>query len=757
MGESKAGRRLKLTIAVAGLAACAAPLRAADGPAAEDLTALPLEQLMEVPLVVAAAKRPQQQREAAASVTVIPADEIDLLGHRNLADVLRNQRGFYLWSDGLSQSVGVRGFMRPGEWNARILVLVDGRPTRDVLYNITHLDQDFVGVPVEAMKSVEIVRGPGSSLYGSNAVFSVISVNTLNGSDLNGGYVRVTGGIEETARVVGMYGLKTEDGWDLIGGAAGYSSQGDRSIVYDDAFTIRDHDYEGVAAAFFKVKKGDFSAAVDYATRSRDNRAATYLADPASPGNMHEDRANVMLRFDHDVAPGQSFHAMAYYGRYDYAQPIGYAAGDGFAASIYNSESFNEWAGQEAHYDWQVTERLHFLVGGDATQSIHLRQHDFYEVGGEVVDIEDSYNQFGVFAEAEYKAFEWLTLVAGARFDRVQDVGNHFSPRFAAILSPTKDDTVKLLYGRSFRAPNLYERSYQNDYYTANPGLDSEIIDTFEAVWERRWASGWNTSVGGFYWTMDDAMRDVLGADDRLQVQNTGTLSARGLEVELSRRWNSGGLARFYATYQRAEDDDGARLPLSPEWIAGGSVVIPLFSSKVNFLSIDSQVVGPMESDTGEETDPTFITHATFTSRHLFGVRNLQFQLSVHNLFADEARWPHGDAGLHAQPTLNWPETRVTANLSYRFKRARRRNRSRRRRRTMLLPPLAGREPAWNGLKSPKDLSFGGPVPASDALTIPPDGQIRCRAAPAALYFHSWRRRNPSRRACGSGCRGSST
>jgi outer membrane receptor protein involved in Fe transport len=161
-------------------------------------------------------------------------------------------------------------------------------------------------------------------------------------------------------------------------------------------------------------------------------------------------------------------------------------------------------------------------------------------------------------------------------------------------------------------------------------------------------------------------MRDVLRSDDRLQVQNSGQLSARGVEVEVARRWSGGGLARAYATYQRAEDDDGAQLPISPEWIVGGSFVVPLFS-KDNFLSIDPQVVGPMHSDLGEDVDATFITHATFTARHLFGVRNLQFQLSVHNLFADEARWPHGDAGIHAQPTLNWPETRVTANLSYRF------------------------------------------------------------------------------------------
>src|SRR5438105_2078104 len=83
---------------------------------------------------------------------------------------LRGQRSVYLHTDGLNWFAGVRGSLRPGEWNARILVLVDGRPTREPLYGQTHLDQDFV-VPMEAIKRVEVVRGPGSALYGSNAVF----------------------------------------------------------------------------------------------------------------------------------------------------------------------------------------------------------------------------------------------------------------------------------------------------------------------------------------------------------------------------------------------------------------------------------------------------------------------------------------------------------------------------------------------------------------------------------------------------------
>ncbi len=81
--------------------------------------------------------------------------------------------------------LGDRGFLRPGEWNARILVAVDGRPTNELIFGQSHLDRDFV-VPMEAVKQIEVVRGPGSALYGTNAVFGVVNVVTKDGADVNG-------------------------------------------------------------------------------------------------------------------------------------------------------------------------------------------------------------------------------------------------------------------------------------------------------------------------------------------------------------------------------------------------------------------------------------------------------------------------------------------------------------------------------------------------------------------------------------------
>ncbi len=665
-------RRWLLAAASMGLCPLA-PAVAADMP--DDLSKLSIEELMSVPLVQAAGRREQTQRQAAASVSVVTEEEISLFGYRNIAEVLRSQRSFYLYTDGLNWMAGVRGFLRPGEWNARMLVLVDGRPTRENVYNQTHLDQDFV-VPMELVRGVEIIRGPGSSLYGGNAVFGVVNVVTKDGADLRGGQVTVQGGTSGSARTSLMYGTRTADGWDFIGAVSAYSSHGDGDISYDGVHGaslnhghIRDSDDESALAGFLKVRKGDFTAAFDLENRYRDDRSATYLASFFDPGSMHEDRNNITLSYDREITKGQKLHAKLWYGHYSYRQDINYAADPASGTPAYGYETLggDDWLGQEIHYDWQMNDRFHVLVGADATQALYTIQRDRDDLSGEFLNEAKSFNTWGLFAEGEWKVAKWLTLIAGVRLDKVQRIDPQVCPRLAAVIAPTEEDTFKLLYGRAFRPPNLYEMFYGAPGFNApNPDLDPEIIDTFELIWERQFKNGWRTSLGGFYWIMDDPMSDVSIGKGASQVQNGEPLRAYGAEAEAQRHWSSGAVARVHAALTRAENDDGERLTHSPEWIIGASLAIPVFNSKT-FLAIEPQFVGPMKSDLGESTDATFITNIVLTSRDFARVKGLEVQLGLYNLFADEARWPRNSDNIHLQPTLNHPETELMLSITYRF------------------------------------------------------------------------------------------
>jgi len=625
-----------------------------------------LDLYKDLPVVVAAGKREQTQREAAASVSVITDQDIQLYGFQSLADALRTQRGFYLDTDGLNWFVGLRGFMRPDQWNAGFVVLVDGRPTRDMIYDQTHIDQDFV-VPMEAVQQIEVIRGPGSALYGGDAVFATVNVVTKNGADIDGVQANVEGGTQWTARANALFGFETHDGWDIMGDASGYTSQGDNHIQFPGVGgpdfndgSIVNSDYSGVYSGFLKIKKGEFSATFDSEKRDQDNDDATYLAEFFNPGSMQEARTNATFKIDHEISSDQQIHAMAYYGDYDYQQHWAYDLAD----DTYTSTSYDNWIGEEVDYDWQTTEHFHLLAGANATQALGTHEEDFTSNTGIVLDNSESYNDAGIFAEGEDKLTSWLDLTVGGRVDQIQRVGTSVSPRFAAVLTPTSQDTLKLLYGRAFRPPNIYEMFYSSPgSNTPNPTLNPEICDTYEAVWEREYKDGWRSTLDGYIWQLHSAINDVALPNGSLQYQNVGTDVARGLEAELEKKLKTGADFRLYGSVDRAERD-GDGLTHSPQWIVGISTAIPVFNERT-FLSIAPQVVGGQTSDLGQVTHPTFITNIVLTARQV--EKGLDVQIGLYNLFGNIAQIPRDNQFDQFQPTLRYPYPQLLASLTYKF------------------------------------------------------------------------------------------
>src|SRR5580658_8569285 len=148
----------------------------------KDLSEVSLEELSNIQ-VYSASKHLQSASDAPASVTVVTADEIQKYGYRNLADILRSVPGFYVTYDRDYTFVGVRGFGRLGDWNSRILVLIDGHRINNNVLGQAMLGNEFL-VDVDMIERVEIVRGPSSSLYGAQAFFAIINVITRKPPEL---------------------------------------------------------------------------------------------------------------------------------------------------------------------------------------------------------------------------------------------------------------------------------------------------------------------------------------------------------------------------------------------------------------------------------------------------------------------------------------------------------------------------------------------------------------------------------------------
>src|SRR3954452_4582432 len=165
----------------------------------------------EQPKVEAATKTEIPISKAPAPVTVITAKQIGESGARSVPDILRLVAGVNVRWNPMIQTLDIRGF---GEnpFSNRILLLIDGVPYNSGDTGGFPLSPAFDLFPVQNIKRVEVVRGPGSSLYGENAYWGVINIVTLSGEDLAGAAVELAAGTRETRESTFLYGRKFNRG-----------------------------------------------------------------------------------------------------------------------------------------------------------------------------------------------------------------------------------------------------------------------------------------------------------------------------------------------------------------------------------------------------------------------------------------------------------------------------------------------------------------------------------------------------------------
>jgi iron complex outermembrane receptor protein len=188
-----------------------------------DLGDAGLEDLAKIQ-VYSASRHLQNTAEAPASVNIVTAEEVQEHGYRTLADILRTVPGFYVTSDRNYSFVGVRGVGRLGDWNSLILVMVDGHRMNNNIFDQAMVGTEFP-VDVDLIERVEIILGPSSSLYGTNAFQAVINVITRKRKQLHGVEVSAEAGGFNSYKGRASYGGGFK-GLDMVLSATFYDSQG---------------------------------------------------------------------------------------------------------------------------------------------------------------------------------------------------------------------------------------------------------------------------------------------------------------------------------------------------------------------------------------------------------------------------------------------------------------------------------------------------------------------------------------------------
>jgi len=128
-------------------------------------------------MVTGVSRRPLPLSETPSSVTVIPAAEISAMGYRTLGEALRWVRGLFVTDDRNYTFLGVRGLQRPGDYNNKILLTLDGHSLNGAVYGDAAFGTEQ-GIDLEQVERIEVVRGPGSTIYGSYAALAVVNVVT---------------------------------------------------------------------------------------------------------------------------------------------------------------------------------------------------------------------------------------------------------------------------------------------------------------------------------------------------------------------------------------------------------------------------------------------------------------------------------------------------------------------------------------------------------------------------------------------------
>jgi iron complex outermembrane receptor protein len=556
-----------------GMALSLAATLSTAGTAIADLLDVPLEQLGEIEITTAA-KVVEPLQKTAASVNVITAEELRRAGARTLYDALERLPGL---SHGPGQFgehfIAVRGIR--STWSEKVLLLLDGHLLNDARSGSATF-QFLDSLPVDNIARIEVVRGPGSALYGANAFLGVINIITKRPEAIGGVEAAASGEFESAGTVAGRYNL-------LAGGDLGGDWKGNLNLNWLNApgpeLAVDADAFGRAGTADTHVKRLDMQGSMGNGPFTLRGRFLTRDAgDGFGALAVLNDQSRQQVEYgfldaEYHAKPTREtdLTVRAYLDKQDtdnyYEVPAGTIPPGSFlfpwntTGLIGNSLAKETITGFEARADHRGITG-HTLTAGLGWRRERLHDPRFRanidpDPLPQVTDVSSYYNWIdpaerdiaSLYAQDLWDIRPDLRATLGARVDRYSDFGSAFNPRAGLTWQISPPISARLTYGRAFRAPSVFEQySKNNPLQQGNPDLDPEEMATWEAG--VHWQGG-PAQAGVTVFRSD--LSNLIDFHTGSEYRNLGETRVQGVEME--GRYRLGGGAEVAANVTLAEPE----------------------------------------------------------------------------------------------------------------------------------------------------------------------------------------------------------
>ena len=617
--------------------------------------------------IVGASKYEQKQQQVAAAVSIITRKDIRTYGWRTLNEALASLPGIHATYDYQYEYLGMRGLGLPGDFNTRVLITINGNRINNATYDQGPTGRDFP-LDIDLIERNEFIPGPGSAVYGQNAMLGVVNIVTRNGSDVKGVELSASYQTEEVMpqeRIT--LGKKFDNGTDALISFSGLQSRGaDRLFDFGNSGVsgaAHRLDGENVKQLFARASHGPFSFDFIYSNRRKDDPTGMFFSDPLVAGQYQRDQyLNTQVQYsDYFLNNTLNVLGRVFLGQYRYDNPLIY----GGEKNLFTGPS--DWHGAELRVLSTALTDHKLMFGVEYQNNTRIKQ-TFQNFANPVDDfmLRDAVVRVGVYAQDEWRITDTLSATVGLRYDHNDWIGSRLSPRGALIWQATPKSTFKALYGRAHRSPNSYERNYNDGVsQVANPGLHSEAVDTAELVADYLPYPTLNLRATMYAWDMYNLI--ALGTDPISGLsqyqQQSGKVRARGGELSLDKTWDWG--ARFRASFGVQDiQQKNSQLLNAPYYLGkvNFSIPIPLISGlRAGF---ELQYYGRRKTLDGSYADSYVLSNLNMVT-DVRWVKGLEASLSFYNLFNEHYQHPAADTNW--QNALIQPGRTVRFRLDYRF------------------------------------------------------------------------------------------